>query len=47
VQHLVSAAAGDQQLLVTSGSAPARRGLRDRLAKALEGIAGSTPSDDW
>jgi hypothetical protein len=46
VQHLVSAAAGEQQLLVTS-SASAKRGFRDRLAKALEGISGSSPSDRW
>ena len=46
VQHLVSAAAGEQQLLVTSTTS-ARRGFRDRLAKALEGIAGSPPPDRW
>ena len=39
---------GEQQLLVTSSaSASARRGFRDRLAKALEGISGSSPSDRW
>ena len=48
VQHLVSAAAGEQQLLRTSSAATsARRGFRDRLAKALEGIAGSPPPDRW
>ena len=47
VQHLVSAAAGDSQLLVASSSAASRRGFRDRLSRALEGIAGSSPSDDW
>ena len=47
VQHLVSAAAGDSQLLVAASSASSRRGFRDRLAKALEGISGSAPSDEW
>jgi hypothetical protein len=35
-QHLVSAAAGE-------GAAPARRGLRDRLARLLDAVAGPTP----
>ena len=47
VQHLVSAAAGDAQLLVATSSAASRRGFRDRLSRALEGISGSSPSDDW
>jgi hypothetical protein len=45
VQHLVSAAAGEEQLLVTPSTT--KRGLRDRLAKVLDGISGSTPSDRW
>ncbi|HSN06222.1 MAG TPA: hypothetical protein VLV82_02680 [Candidatus Angelobacter sp.] len=44
VQHLVSAAAGEDRLLEPASD---RRGLRHRLAKVLEGIQGSRPSDDW
>src|SRR5580700_8711977 len=36
-QHLVSAAAGE-------GAAPARRGLRHRLARLLDAVAGPTPN---
>jgi len=49
VQHLVSAAAGEEQLAVASsasGSA-ARRGFRDRLARVLDGIQGSGATNDW
>lgn len=47
VQHLVSAAAGEERLLVSSSSSSARRGLRHRIARALEGIQGTPPPDDW
>ncbi len=47
VQHLVSAAAGEEHLLVSTSSSSARRGLRHRIARALEGIQGTAPSDDW
>jgi hypothetical protein len=49
VQHLVSAAAGDPTTLWTPRSAtPAeKRGLRDRLAKALDSIQGQSASHDW
>ncbi len=46
VQHLVSAAAGEERLLVPT-SAPGRRGLRHRIARALEGIQGTPAPDDW
>jgi hypothetical protein len=46
VQHLVSAAAGEEHLL-TSVSTAGRRGLRERIARALDGISGTAPSDDW
>ncbi len=45
VQHLVSAAAGEESILVTSTAA--RRGLRDRLARALDGIQGTQATRDW
>ena len=40
-QHLVSVAAGEPDV-TTSG----RRGLRDRLARALDGISGSPGRDE-
>ena len=45
VQHLVSAAAGEESILVTSTAS--RRGLRDRLARALDGIQGTQATRDW
>lgn len=40
VQHLVSAAAGESDLMVVR-STPSRRGFRDRLGSVLDGIQGS------
>ena len=45
VQHLVSAAAGDDTILTVSSST--RRGLRERLARALDGIQGTPATRDW
>jgi hypothetical protein len=49
VQHLVSAAAGEPSLLWTPRSAgrTERKGLRERLAKALDTIQGQPASHDW
>lgn len=49
VQHLVSAAAGDPTTLWTPRSTARveKRGLRDRLAKALDSIQGQSASHDW
>ena len=46
VQHLVSAAAGDASIL-TSPTRSTRRGLRERLAQALDGIQGTPATRDW
>ena len=45
VQHLVSAAAGDDNL--AAATTAARRSLRDRLARALDGIQGTPATRDW
>jgi hypothetical protein len=47
VQHLVSAAAGEPSILWTPISTTNRRGLRERLAKVLDGIQGQSASHDW
>ena len=49
VQHLVSAAAGDPATLWTprSSTTAQKRGLRERLAKALDTIQGQSASHDW
>ena len=48
VQHLVSAAAGEDELLRSaSTTGPGRRGFRDRLARALDAIQGSPATRDW
>ncbi len=46
VQHLVSAAAGESELM-ESAAAASRRGFRDRLARVLDGIQGPNASRDW
>jgi hypothetical protein len=46
VQHLVSAAAGEESLLRTPPAA-ARRGFKDRLARALETIQGTPATREW
>ena len=46
VQHLVSAAAGDDTILTVPSTAIAR-GLRERLARALDGIQGTPATRDW
>ncbi len=46
VQHLVSAAAGDTFDSSASAKQP-RPGLRDRLARLLDGIQGAPPSREW
>ena len=45
IQHLVSSAAGDESILTVASSR--RRGLRDRLARALDGIQGTPATRDW
>jgi hypothetical protein len=45
VQHLVSDAAGDETILAVTSTA--RRGLRDRLARALDTIQGTPATRDW
>jgi hypothetical protein len=46
VQHLVSLAAGEDFATATPTSG-GRRGLRDRLARMLDGIQGTPSSRDW
>jgi len=46
VQHLVSAAAGEDVALAQAASA-ARRSFRDRLARVLDGIQGAPSQRDW
>jgi hypothetical protein len=46
VQHLVSSAAGEAQLLVSTSTAE-RRGFRERLGRALDGIQGTASTRDW
>jgi hypothetical protein len=46
VQHLVSAAAGEQNLLIVPAGS-SRRGFRDRLGKVLDGIQGTPATRDW
>lgn len=45
VQHLVSAAAGDASILTLPSRE--RRGFRERLAQALDGIQGTPATRDW
>ena len=48
VQHLVSAAAGEPDVvLASSGRAPARAGFRDRLGRLLDSISGPSSPRDW
>ena len=47
VQHLVSAAAGETELLTASSTPGSRRGFRDRLARVLDGIQGPPAPRDW
>jgi hypothetical protein len=47
VQHLVSAAAGDDDLLGAAPTSDGRIGFRDRLARALDSIQGSPVTRDW
>ncbi len=44
VQHLVSAAAGEDPSMPVADS---RRGFRDRLARLLDGIQGTPATRDW
>ncbi len=46
VQHLVSAAAGEDQAL-RSATVTERRGIRDRIARVLDGISGPPASREW
>lgn len=46
VQHLVSAAAGDDQILRAAPTSDGRIGFRDRLARALDSIQGSPATRD-
>ena len=46
VQHLVSAAAGEQSLLVVRSGPAGRVGFRDRLGRILDGIQGSAVTRD-
>jgi hypothetical protein len=46
VQHLVSIAAGED-LAVPASVGGSRRGLRDRLARVLDGIQGSPAAREW
>ena len=47
VQHLVSIAAGENLVYMSSVAPESRRGLRDRLARVLDGIQGTPASRDW
>jgi hypothetical protein len=46
VQHLVSAAAGEESLLRMPPN-EGRRGFKDRLARALETIQGTPATREW
>ena len=46
VQHLVSSAVGDSSILRPPTPTP-RRGLRARLASVLDGISGTSSTNDW
>jgi hypothetical protein len=46
VQHLVSAAAGEETLLRVAAN-ESRRGFKDRLARALETIQGTPATREW
>ena len=48
VQHLVSAAAGESDMVLRSvGTATTSRGFRDRLGRLLDHISGPGASKDW
>ena len=47
VQHLVSAAAGEDLAVVQALSSRSRRGFRDRLARVLDGLQGAPTTRDW
>lgn len=48
VQHLVSAAAGEPEVMLsTLAKAAARPGFRDRLGRLLDSISGTPASRDW
>jgi hypothetical protein len=47
VQHLVSTAAADAHILRAVPTTPRRRGLRERVAHALDSIQGVSSTGDW